>query len=148
MITITSPENNIIYSSEQTLVYSVSDNLDSNPAIFGPVTNTVYQNLGTYILYITATDQAGNSSVQVLLFVIKAPPGSQSQLSGTGAPGNNPMNNSGNGGDFQFSGFNPAGAGLLYHPLTPVDTAAFESMMNDPGFIAFLEELRRPKIPR
>ena len=71
IITIISPENNTITNQSIILVYSVSDNMDNPADIVVNVENgTVYTDEKSYTVIVNATDSAGNSATQTIIFTI------------------------------------------------------------------------------
>jgi len=71
IITIISPENNTITNQSIILVYSVSDNMDNPADIVVNVENgTVYTDEKSYTVIVNATDSAGNTATQTIIFTI------------------------------------------------------------------------------
>jgi len=135
IITITAPSSGT-YSSQQTLAYSVSDNLDSNPAIDGPSSGTVYNTAGTYSVLITATDSAGNRSSASVDFTIQ----SKDYLL---------VNNVASSRFFddtplfvenhKVNSFNPTPNLYFYHPISSVDNSAISDIILDVDMYEFIE---------
>ncbi|MFH1479102.1 MAG: YDG domain-containing protein, partial [Candidatus Omnitrophota bacterium] len=143
-INITKPPiDGITYTSSQTLLYTVSDNIDPNPGVTGDVSGTVYDTTGSYNVSVEATDLAGNSSSQSMAFKIDLEINTNLVSDAISLAAFNNISVTIVG--YTVSSFNSAPTFYFYHPLTPIDSAAIDSITLDMDAYEFIEGMLRLK---
>jgi hypothetical protein len=136
-IDIISPTDNVSYEDTQTLSYTITDDLDSDPDIAGPAIGEIYTSIGPHSILLTATDAAGNEASRLLNFTIETAAFTESQISSVVVFRPTPpsldqlLTHQITGG--------ATGGVYLYHPLAPIDTSAFDSVDVDAGAYEFMD---------
>ncbi|MBL7131536.1 MAG: right-handed parallel beta-helix repeat-containing protein [Candidatus Omnitrophica bacterium] len=139
VVTITTPLPGT-YSDAQALAYEVSDNLDPSPTLSGVASGTLRDTDGTYNILITATDWASNISSDSVTFTIVLPETVSPLLTDNINPARTLENVPLVIGGYRMSSFNPTPTFYFYHPLTPVDSSAFDDIILDEGAYEFIED--------
>ena len=139
-VTVTAPDSGT-HNNPKTLTYTVVDlNL---LAVVGPASGTTY-NAGSHNILITALDLAGNSGSAELSFTITPSQTVNALL----------VNNLTQAGledislfivNYKINSFNPTPTFYFYHPLTPINTSAFDDIILDVDDYEFIEDSLKSK---
>ncbi len=149
-IAVSNPDNGNTYDSDQTLDYSVTDLLDPHPVTEGPLDGTNYP-AGTYEVIIKSTDQAGNTSLKVLRFSIRAPLPSgpiegpdivpfRNELPRYIPPYLEQIQPFRINPYINLAGVNNQGLVYFYQPLTSSDTSAFDNFILEEEAYEFIDD--------